>query len=263
MKRQVTNMIINLKLEMYDEIESSFQLNAQSDKCVDVSYASTEILQNEGKSSVNSAVSNVIQSASDESEFLYNAEGEFTLPRRHSQKIKRRDARRDPQPPVAGFSGTVPDVFIYRCSKDTSADRIKVHLESQAIKVKSVLLKSHEDAASRSFKVCVETSDDFDKLLSRKFTPRYVKVKQYIYYARSDRTRVLSYNRGSRKSSYGDHPNLNVLPPSFVNDPNETVMSTTSSATNDSYSNETTDQVKPPAPVTHILTQGIYSNYII
>ena len=69
------------------------------------------------------------------------------------------------------------------CRKDTSADIIKVHLERQALKVKSVVQKSHEDAARRSFKVSVEASDDFDKLLSCKFTPRYVKVKKYIYYA--------------------------------------------------------------------------------
>ena len=242
MIRQVTNMISVLRLEMYKEIDSSFQLNMQSDKCGDVNSASIEIQQNEGKSSVNSAVSTVIQSASDgKSEVLYDAQGEFIFPRRHSQKIKRREASRDPRPPVAGFSGTVPDVFIYSCSKDTSADKIKVHLEKQALKVKSVILKSHEDAAIRSFKVSVETSDDFDKLLSRKFTPRHVKVKKYIYYGRSGRTRVSLYNTGSRKLSCGDDPNLNVTPPLFVNDPNETVMST-SYVTKDC--NEITDQVK-------------------
>ena len=82
--------------------------------------------------------------------------------------------------PVEGFCAKVPDAFLYRCSKDTEPQFVRDHLVKNAIKVKSVDLISHRDAASRSFKVCLETVEDFDQLLSRKFIPKYVKVKIFI-----------------------------------------------------------------------------------
>ena len=233
---QVTHMINKVRSEIYSEVDKiADNFLEESSAAVENSSVGSEVFQASSiSSSGHHASDGMGQLGGDSSDSLNlsthvshesDAHGQFSLPNRQRKKLKRREARRDPQPPegVTGFSGMVPDLFIYRCSKDTHADLVKVHLERQGIKVKSVQLKSHENAATRSFKVCVESSDDFDKLLSRKFTPRYVKVKEYIYYTRPDRRGLTS---SSRKSSY-------------VNDPRDTVMSASC------VSNEMTDQVFP------------------
>ena len=84
---------------------------------------------------------------------------------------------------MEGFSGVVPDAFIYKCSIDADGDKIKTHLINKGIGIKSVELKSHVNALTRSFKVSVESLEDFDKLNSGEFIPRNIRVKKYIHYS--------------------------------------------------------------------------------
>ena len=107
---------------------------------------------------------------------------------------------------MAGFCAKVPDAFIYRCSRDTEAEIIQNHLVKKGVKVTKVELKSNQNAECRSFKVSVESLEDFDKLLSREFTPRHVKVREYIYYK--------NCNVGKRSpsmSSFMDHSNVTLV----------------------------------------------------
>ena len=83
---------------------------------------------------------------------------------------------------TAGFSGRVNDAFISGCSLVTEADVIKNSLIGKGIKVKNVELKSKEVAKTRSFKVSVETHEDFEKIISGEFIPTNVKVGKFIYY---------------------------------------------------------------------------------
>ena len=80
----------------------------------------------------------------------------------------------------------VPDVFIYRCRLDTEAEVVKNHLINRGLKIRSVDLKSHKDSATRSFKVSIETWDDFQKLLAGEHIPKCVKVRKYIYFKHRD-----------------------------------------------------------------------------
>ena len=91
------------------------------------------------------------------------------------------------------FAGALPDIFLYRCKKDTEADGVKNSLTMKGLKINSVDLISHVDAATRSFKVCVESTDDFDRLMSGDCIPRYVRVKEFIHFRR----------KNSDKSSWG------------------------------------------------------------
>jgi hypothetical protein len=83
---------------------------------------------------------------------------------------------------INGFSGRTPDIFISKCSLDTEADMIKKHFVDNGIKIKNVELKSKSIAKTRSFKVSVETQNDFDKLITGELIPRNVKVEKFIYY---------------------------------------------------------------------------------
>ena len=143
---------------------------------------------------------------------LTDADGEFTLTRQQMKQRKRRERRHNlsavsppPDTPVAGFSATVPAAFIYRCSKDTQAEIIKDHLTSKGIQVISVDLKSHKDAESRSFKISVGTLEDYDKILSRDFIPRYVRVREFINY-KGPKGEKRSWDHRDGKSSFMDDP---------------------------------------------------------
>ena len=159
-------------------------------------------------------------------------DSEFNLPKSHKKKMER-DAKRHkkatgtsyshrlingtpnkvPSKPfkwgkstdaaTAGFSGTVPDAFIYRCNKNTKAEVIKNHLINKGIKVKNVDLKSHVDSPSCSFKVSVETVEDFDKLITGEHIPRYVKIKEYIYFRSQSKDQ---WNVAREKPSSLNHP---------------------------------------------------------
>lgn len=84
------------------------------------------------------------------------------------------------------FSGAVPDIFLYRCKKDTDAEVVKNSLINKGVNVKSVDLKSHANAATRSFIVCVESSEDYDRLISGDCIPRYVRVRDFIHFRHSN-----------------------------------------------------------------------------
>ena len=94
---------------------------------------------------------------------------------------------------LTGFSGRVPDAYIFKCTLETEASAIKTHLENRGLKIKSVVMKSHVDAKTRGFKVSLESQDDFDKLLGGEFIPKNVRVKKYIYFQ--------SYNKNNDNRS--------------------------------------------------------------
>ena len=106
---------------------------------------------------------------------------------------------------TAGFSGIVPDAFVYRCSLETEESVIKNHLSKKGLKIKNVELKSHKNAATKSFKVSVETLDDFEKLVSGEYIPKCVKVRKYIYFKHKANGKVMSGRASSAPSSM-DHP---------------------------------------------------------
>ena len=106
---------------------------------------------------------------------------------------------------TAGFSGIVPDAFVYRCSLETEESVIKNHLSKKGLKIKNVELKSHKNAATKSFKVSVETLDDFEKLVSGQYIPKCVKVRKYIYFKHKANGKVMSGRASSAPSSM-DHP---------------------------------------------------------
>ena len=85
------------------------------------------------------------------------SEGQFALPKKQIKRLKRQENRLSKpsvntsiKVPVEGFSAKVPDAFLYGCSKDTKPQFINNHLVKNSIKVKSVDLISHKDAASFS-----------------------------------------------------------------------------------------------------------------
>ena len=106
---------------------------------------------------------------------------------------------------TAGFSGMVPDAFIYRCSLDTEESVIKNQLCKKGLKIKNVELKSHKDAATKSFKVSVETLDDFEKLVSGEYIPKCAKVKKFIYFKNWASGKVMS-GQASSTASFMTHP---------------------------------------------------------
>ena len=121
---------------------------------------------------------------------------------------------------VDGFSGVTPDVFLYRCSKDTKAEIIKESLSKHGINVKSVELKSHKDAETRSFRVSVDTVQDFDKVMSRRFIPRYVKVKRFIHYRDSKDVKRLNA-QAPCLTSFMNHPSVSPKPSCVENPHND------------------------------------------
>ena len=191
------------------------------------------------------SIRSVKRSLSSDSEMeTGNAAGDFTIPKVHAKRNQRSDKRRklstkvtptfasvvsegatksiptksiptkknfkwgsSTEATTVGFSGAVPDAFIYRCDPNTKPEVIKNHLINKGIKVNNVELKSHKDATTRSFRVSVATAEDFDLLISGEYIPRYVKIKQYIHYSQKsgdkDRvsTRKPAYVYQSRKAS--------------------------------------------------------------
>lgn len=189
---KVTNMITSMKNEMYAEINKNVSfimkqhISVSEDAPMDLSQTSND-------SSITPSVSDKYNST-----VINDAEGDFSLPKRQQKRIKIHENRlkwsqvnTSFKDPVTGFSGKPPDAFIYKCSRDTQPDSIKNHLIKNGVKVKSVDLLSHRDAANRSFKVSVQSVDDYDMLLSRKFIPKYVKVTRFFphkdYFANKSR----------------------------------------------------------------------------
>ena len=254
---QVSTMISTIKLEMYKEMGKT--ANSMVDKFLvnpRVSYVATGMSgQSEGFSPcsvdlLHSTDPDLLDTDTffDAADVPSDSAGDLVLPKRQIKKIKRRERRENTRKLYSegtssvssspGFSGKVPYMFMYRCSKDSKADIIKDDLTARGIKVKSVVRKSHVDAEASSFKIAVEGYSDYEKLLSGKHLPKFVKVKQYIYYSDYKRSR-------------------NVRTPSFVNQPysSSSPISSTGNDTHDSvkicYSptndiSQSNKQISPP-----------------
>lgn len=132
-----------------------------------------------------------------------DSEVEQSTPRRDSTKKTFTWGKSDET--TAGFSGMVPDAFIYSCSLDTEESVIKNHLSKRGLKIKNVELKSHKDATTKSFKVSVETLDDFEKLVSGDHIPKCAKVRKYIYFKQRSSGKVM-LSQGSSAASFRDRP---------------------------------------------------------
>ena len=108
---QISHMINSVKSEMYAEISDA---------------ASTIVFQSPV---CNEGYVTCAESSSD------TDNDSFSLPKQQRKRIKRRESRDQKstvetpsQAPVPGFSGKVPDAFIYGCTKDTRSEVIKEHL---------------------------------------------------------------------------------------------------------------------------------------
>ena len=64
---------------------------------------------------------------------------------------------------------------------------MKSHLLKQEIKVLEVKEVSHESARFKSFRVTLEKREDFNKVISGRYLPEYVKVKRF-FTPRSERS---------------------------------------------------------------------------
>ena len=95
-------------------------------------------------------------------------------------------------------------MFIYRCKKDTEAEVIKTHLVSKGLKIKSVEMKSHKDAHTRSFRVCVESTVDFDNLMTGEHIPPYVKVRRFVHFRHQNSDKGLWGNASDEPSVVND-----------------------------------------------------------
>ena len=111
---------------------------------------------------------------------------------------------------TVGFSGAVPDLFIYRCDLNTESMAIKDHLIKSGIGVKNIEMKSSKEAPTRSFKVSVATLDDFHKVLSGNHIPRYVKVREFYHYRQHSNARH-PWNRSTEKSSVLNSPQCSSI----------------------------------------------------
>lgn len=265
---QVTTMINTVKTEMYKEIN---KIVTEFKSPPSDSFVSTDLSSN---GSLTSSVKSVsVHKPTDA--VISDVDGDFTLTRKQRNRIKRREKRSkmssagtSSDTSVAGFSGKAPDVFIYRCSTDTKAEIIKDNLTNKGIQIKSVELYSHKDAATNSFKVSVETLEDFDKLLSRDFTPRFVKVKKFIYY-RDHKSDKRSWHHTPRNSSCMNHPNVNVASMSILSSPSVSNSSfvfhhNDKASSISSVSNQLIDPVKlQPAITDKVIKSGNIDIYRI
>ena len=243
MLSHVSQVINTVKSEMYLEITKT--LGAMVSKV----NSQPPIIESFSKQSEEDE--NCLDIPMDSSE-VPDDHSEFILPRKHRKKLEKREKRRGDSckenPSVMdctvdGFSGVTPDVFLYRCSKDTKAEIIKDSLSKHGINVKSVELKSHKDAETRSFKVSVDTVQDFDKVMSRRFIPRYVKVKRFIHYRDSKDVKKLNV-QAPCLTSFMNHPSVSPKP-SCVD--NSNVVSSYDNMSITMPHNDQTDLVKLPS----------------
>ena len=221
MLSHVSQVINTVKSEMYLEITKT--VGAMVSK-----INSQPAVVNASSSKQSKEAETCLDIPMDSSE-VSNAHSDFILPRKYRKKLEKREKRRGDSckenPSVMdctvdGFSGVTPDVFLYRCSKDTKAEIIKESLSKHGINVKSVELKSHKDAETRSFKVSVDTVQDFDKVMSRRFIPRYVKVKRFIHYRDSKDVKRLNA-QAPCLTSFMNHPSVSPKPSCVENPHND------------------------------------------
>lgn len=233
MLAQVSQVINTVKSEMYEEISKTVGA------MVTHVNASFPTQSKEADISVDIPM---------DSSVVSDVHSDFILPRLQRKRLEKREKRREINPSVMdctvdGFSGVTPDVFLYRCSKDTKAEIIKDSLSRQGINVKSVELKSHKDAETRSFKLSVETLQDFDKVMSRRFIPRCVKVKRFIHYKNSKDGKRLQPQAPSM-TSFMNHPKPSCVDHSNVDSSYDNMSVITM------HPNDQTDLVKLPSSST-------------
>ena len=165
---QVSDMMISFKLDMCKEINKT--VNAMIDEFLTKSnaghiaseitpsvYTASEISSDVYVNSTPTSLSKLHSTDSLDSETFYDADDvssdgddKFDLSSRQKKKIRRREQRDNVQKLAAprtssviseaGFSGKVPDAFIYRCSKDSRAEFIKDYLNSRGIRANGVVL---------------------------------------------------------------------------------------------------------------------------
>lgn len=82
------------------------------------------------------------------------------------------------------FGATVPDCFLYNCTRNTTVEGIIKNLKVHDIIVRSAERKSPEQAETLSFRVTLESMSDFDKLISGAFIPKRMKVREFIHFRR-------------------------------------------------------------------------------
>ena len=201
---QVTHMINTLRTEIYSEV-AKIADNFLEESSVTLEKSSVE--------SVAFQASSISPSSHHNSTVISGLDGEFNLPKQQMKKKYRRENKNKVgkvspsfEAPVAGFCAKVPDAFIYRCSRDTKAEIIQNHLMKNGVNITKVELKSNHNAECRSFKVSVESWEDYDKLLSREFMPRNVKVREFISYKNCNVSK-----RSPSMSSFIDHHNVTQL----------------------------------------------------
>ena len=109
--------------------------------------------------------------------------------------------------PSSGFKGLIPELFITRCSVDTQPEQVANHLQLKGITIKKIERKSREEAPFKSFKITVNSSEDFEKILSGEPLPHHVQVRKWIYYTNKN-------NESSFKKSLAE---LDSLEKSILN----------------------------------------------
>ena len=95
------------------------------------------------------------------------------------------------------FRGVIPDIFLTRCSVDTESQDIVDYLKNKGIQVKNIERKSRDEANFKSFRLAVNTSKDYDLVISGEPLPPRVRVRPWIYY----RNNIATTNAGNFKST--------------------------------------------------------------
>ena len=100
----------------------------------------------------------------------------------HETRKKRREAvygkrSQAPNGSLRGAPQTL-DIFVFRCDKETSCDRVKKYIEDNSTKVMDIKCVSSENARYRSFHVSVPR-DSHDKVMDGEFWPEGVGVRYF------------------------------------------------------------------------------------
>ena len=111
----------------------------------------------------------------------------------------------------SGLRGVVPDVFISGLDHQTTPEALEQHLVSVNISVRKIEQKSSASAFYKSFKVSVNSVDDFDKMISGDHIPKYSKVRKWIHYRTT--------TKPSENVDNARH--LSVIPVSSLGDSNQ------------------------------------------
>jgi hypothetical protein len=158
-----------------------------------------------------SSASSVKRLRSDGDDSSDNSDIEFIIPKNHIKQANRREKRQKlangtksysaavkssaPKPTpnrreavwgkssevsCSGFTGSIPDAFIFNCEGNPDEQKVREHLDSKNINTSKIELMSHKDSYKRSFKITLVSYEDYDRLLSGEHLPRGVGVKKFI-----------------------------------------------------------------------------------